>query len=76
MSTRGLSSPKKNNIKPPKLNPEFGRVIIDSGAAVTVTSQKELIHNYRSFSEIERDEKFLEGRSKERLDVEGEEYQN
>ena len=72
MSTRGLSSPKENNIKALKLNPEFGRVIIDSGAAVTVTSKKELIHNYRSFSEIERDEKFLEGPSKERLDVEGE----
>ena len=64
MSTRGLSSHKENNIKAPKLNPEFGRVIIDSGAAVTVTSKKKLIHNYRSFSEIERDEKFLEGPSR------------
>ena len=72
MSTRGLSSPKENNIKAPKLNPEFGRVIIDSGAAVTVTSKNELIHKYRSFSEIEWYEKFLEGPSKERLDVEGE----
>ena len=72
MSTRGLSSPNETNIKAPKSNPEFGRVIIDSGAAVTVTSKKELIHNYRSFSQIERDEKFLEGPSKERLNVEGE----
>ena len=72
MSTRGLSSPRENNIRAAKLNPEFGRVIIDSGAAVTVTSKKELIRNYRSFSKIERDEKFLEGPSKEGLDVEEE----
>ena len=72
MSNQGLSSPNETNIKAPKLKAEFGRVFIHSGAAVTVTSKTELIHNNRPFSEIEKEERFLEGPSKERLDVERE----
>ena len=39
---------------------------------MTVTIKNKLIHNYRSFSEIEKDERFFERPSKERLGVEGE----
>ena len=64
--------PKETIIKAPKLNRKFGRMIIDSRTDGTVTNKNEMIHNYRWFSEIQRDEKCLEGPSEERVEVEEE----
>ena len=51
---------------------DLARVIIDSGAAVTVTSWKDYIHDYSPYGQDEMQERTLEGPSKEALAVKGE----